>query len=97
MAQDFYSAFHLGVDDRHVGSIDEGGVALAAIQGLYQLAKEKDQKIEDLQKQISSLKKQVAAHEDANARWEERFIALEKAVSRKSSPVLTVSNTSENR
>jgi len=35
MAQDFYSAFGLGLDNKHIGTIDEGGVALAAIQGLY--------------------------------------------------------------
>lgn len=34
MAQDFYAAFHLGEDNRHIPEIDEGGVALAAIQGL---------------------------------------------------------------
>jgi hypothetical protein len=35
MAQDFYAAFGLGLDNKHIGTIDEGGVALAAIQGLY--------------------------------------------------------------
>jgi len=35
MAQDFYKAFGLGLDNKHIGTIDEGGVALAAIQGLY--------------------------------------------------------------
>ena len=35
MAQDFYKAFGLGLDDKHITTIDEGGVALAAIQGLY--------------------------------------------------------------
>ncbi len=35
MAQDFYAAFGLGLDDKHITTIDEGGVALAAIQGLY--------------------------------------------------------------
>ena len=34
-AQDFAAAFHLGSDDRHITTIDEGGVALAAIQELY--------------------------------------------------------------
>jgi Chaperone of endosialidase len=35
MAQDFHEAFGLdGTDDTHISSIDEGGVALAAIQGL---------------------------------------------------------------
>ncbi len=35
MAQDFHAAFGLnGTDDKHISSIDEQGVALAAIQGL---------------------------------------------------------------
>jgi hypothetical protein len=52
---------------------------------------------QDLQKQISLLKKHITAQQDTNARWEERFIALEKAVSRKASPILTVSNVNEIR
>jgi len=35
MAQDFYAAFHVGEDDRHITSIDEDGVALAAIEALH--------------------------------------------------------------
>jgi hypothetical protein len=34
MAQDFRAAFGLGDDERHITEVDEGGVALAAIQGL---------------------------------------------------------------
>lgn len=34
MAQDFYSAFRVGEDNKHITSIDEDGVALAAIQAL---------------------------------------------------------------
>jgi hypothetical protein len=34
MAQDFYAAFNVGEDDRHITSIDEDGVALAAIKAL---------------------------------------------------------------
>ncbi|HXC34752.1 MAG TPA: tail fiber domain-containing protein, partial [Candidatus Acidoferrales bacterium] len=35
MAQDFHAAFGLnGSDDKHISVVDEGGVALAAIQGL---------------------------------------------------------------
>ena len=35
MAQDFRAAFKLnGNDDKHISTVDEGGVALAAIQGL---------------------------------------------------------------
>ncbi len=36
VAQDFHSAFNIGTDDKHIAPIDEGGVALAAIQGLNQ-------------------------------------------------------------
>lgn len=36
MAQDFHEAFGLGVDDRHIATVDADGVALAAIQGLNQ-------------------------------------------------------------
>ncbi len=35
MAQDFYAAFGVGEDDRHIASIDEDGVALAAIKALH--------------------------------------------------------------
>jgi len=34
MAQDFYAAFRVGEYDRHITSIDEDGVALAAIKAL---------------------------------------------------------------
>lgn len=36
MAQDFYAAFDVGEDDRHITEVDASGVALAAIQGLNQ-------------------------------------------------------------
>ena len=36
MAQDFYAAFGLGTDDKHIATVDADGVALAAIQGLNQ-------------------------------------------------------------
>ena len=34
VAQDFYSTFNIGTDDKHIAPMDEGGVALAAIKGL---------------------------------------------------------------
>ncbi|MFV1968775.1 MAG: tail fiber domain-containing protein [Pirellulaceae bacterium] len=37
MAQDFYSTFSVGADDTHIAGVDADGVALAAIQGLYEL------------------------------------------------------------
>jgi hypothetical protein len=35
VAQDFHKAFGLGLDDKHITTVDESGVALAAVQGLY--------------------------------------------------------------
>jgi hypothetical protein len=42
MAQDFYAAFDVGEDDRHITAVDAEGVALAASQALYQLVQEQD-------------------------------------------------------
>jgi hypothetical protein len=59
MAQDFYSAFKVGNDEKHIGTIDEGGVAFAAIQGLNQKleeqVKEKDTRISALEKRLAEL------------------------------------------
>ena len=48
MAQDFHEAFGVGEDERHITTIDADGVALAAIQGLYEIVKEKDAEISEL-------------------------------------------------
>ncbi len=63
MAQDFYSRFNLGTDDKHIAPIDEGGVAFAAIQGLNQrLTRELQQKeaeIMELKQRLDTLEKMV--------------------------------------
>jgi hypothetical protein len=67
MAQDFQVAFGLGgADDHRFSLVDEGGVALAAIQGLNQKlenqAKEKDAEIKELKEKagkVDSLEKQL--------------------------------------
>jgi hypothetical protein len=55
MAQDFHAAFATGPDDRHIADVDEGGVALAAIQGLNAKLNEKDAKINDLEHRLNQL------------------------------------------
>jgi hypothetical protein len=45
MAQDFYAAFGVGEDNRHITTIDEGGVALAAIKGLDARTKHENAKL----------------------------------------------------
>jgi hypothetical protein len=59
MAQDFYAAFGVGEDNKHITTVDEEGVALAAIQGLNQKLNEKDTEIQDLKRQNDSLAKQL--------------------------------------
>jgi hypothetical protein len=63
VAQDFYSAFGLGADDKHIATVDADGVALAAIQGLNQkLEKElqaRDEEIGELKQTVSELKQLV--------------------------------------
>ena len=52
MAQDFYTAFGLGQDDKHISTVDADGVALAALQALYRLSLEKDEQLRRQQAQI---------------------------------------------
>ena len=59
MAQDFAAAFGVGNDDRSIGTLDADGVALAAIQALYQVVKEKDAKIEALESRLVELESMV--------------------------------------
>lgn len=68
MAQDFYAAFSVGADDKHIATVDEEGAALAAIQGLNQELKEeisaKDAKIESLEQRLVRLEHLVASIEE---------------------------------
>ena len=63
MAQDFYAAFGVGMDDRHIATVDEGGVALAAIQGLNQKLEEKDAKLQELETRLEKLE-QLLNHQN---------------------------------
>ena len=56
MAQDFYAAFRLGDSDRYIALGDGQGVALAAIQALYQVVQQKDGQIRKLRQQLQVLR-----------------------------------------
>jgi hypothetical protein len=56
MAQDFYAAFGLGEDDKHITTSDEGGVALAAIQGLNAKL---EAKVMELTARLSAMQQQL--------------------------------------
>lgn len=54
VAQDFHSVFSLGTDDKHIAPIDEGGVALAAIQGLNEKVESGKRKAEAQMEKLSA-------------------------------------------
>jgi len=54
-AADFYAAFQLGSAERGIATVDADGVALAGIQGLYQLLNEKDAALAAQQERITQL------------------------------------------
>ena len=56
VAQDFYAIFGLGEDDTHIASLDTSGVALAAVQGVYELTQEQAARIELLENENAALR-----------------------------------------
>jgi hypothetical protein len=72
MAQDFYATFNFGDDDTHISTMDEVGVALAAIQGLDYESLQKDELID-------ALGTRVAVLERANVEANDRAVAMEQA------------------
>ena len=77
MAQDFYAAFNVGEDNKHISTSDADGVALAAIQGLYKIVQEKDAEIATLRAETDA---QVGAQQQQIAGLEARLAALEKVL-----------------
>jgi trimeric autotransporter adhesin len=70
VAQDFYAAFNIGPDDKHITTVDESGVALAAIQGLNQ----------KLQSELNRQDSENAKLKQQNELLFERLNELEMAV-----------------
>jgi hypothetical protein len=77
MAQDFHAAFGVGgKDNKYIGTLDADGVALSAIQGLYEIVQEKDTQITAQQEQIKAQQQQIAA-------LQARMTTLEESVGAK--------------
>jgi hypothetical protein len=91
MAQDFYAAFGVGEDNRHINTVDADGVALAAIQGLYQLLLDKaaelgamkaghdsqGQQLDTLQTKVAELTTEKADQARQISALQEQNVALE--------------------
>jgi hypothetical protein len=71
MAQDFHASFGLnGADDTHIATLDEEGVALAAIQGL-------NQKVDSVN---ARLREELKRRDAENAELRQRLEAVEKII-----------------
>jgi hypothetical protein len=80
MAQDFYDAFRVGPDDTHISMVDEGGVALAAIQGLNEKLESGKRKAEIRSQKSEDRIQQLEAE---NAELKGRLEKLEELLSHK--------------
>lgn len=78
MAQDLFAAFGLGDDDKHVTSIDEDGIAMAAIQGLHAELVESDATIDALAARATAARKKHADLVKASAEAHRRALDVEK-------------------
>ena len=67
IAEDFYQSFGLGSTPKGISSVDTGGVALAAIQGLYTQLQQKDSVINEQQRKIEVQQLRLAKLEAAVA------------------------------
>lgn len=72
MAQDFYAAFGLGDDEKHIGTVDADGVALAAVKGVHAVTKEQQVEITELKGELKHLR-------DQNNALEARLAKLERS------------------
>jgi hypothetical protein len=59
VSQDFYSIFNIGTDEKSIAPIDEGGIALAAIQALNEKVEQKEKAIQDLQDRLEKLEQRL--------------------------------------
>jgi hypothetical protein len=59
VAQDFYSSFGLGEDNRYISTVDADGVALASIQGMYQTLKAQEKQLKTLEAENAAQRKQL--------------------------------------
>ena len=73
MAEDFYQAFGLGTDDKHIATVDSDGVALAAIQALHQKQQAKEQQIRDLTRKLEQKDQQMDALAEQLRRLESKL------------------------
>ena len=80
MAQDLHAAFGLGDSNRSICTIDGDGISMAAIQGLYQLGREKDARIDGQAATIKGLEKKLSEKGERIDALEQRLSKVEAAL-----------------
>jgi hypothetical protein len=69
-AQDWKAAFpDLGSDDKHIATVDADGVALASIQALYDIVKDRDARIAALEQKLEEQEHSFTARLAAVEKW----------------------------
>ncbi len=76
-AQDFYAVFGLGEDNTSIATVDADGVALAAMQGLYQVTQAQAEQIARLETEKAGLETQLAEQGQQLTDLEARLTRLE--------------------
>lgn len=67
MAQDFYSAFGLGNDERTIGTVDADGIALAGVKALEARTSKLAAELENLRTENETLRKQLGTRSGFSA------------------------------
>jgi hypothetical protein len=83
LAEDFFAAFGLGEDAKYINAVDVDGVALAAIQGLYQLVREQEDQIMAQRSRIATLEFEKASQQEQIAALEVRLVKIEQEMGSK--------------
>ncbi len=65
VAEDFAATFGLGQDERHIATVDESGVAFAAIQGLNQKVESENARLEGRNAELSTKADAIAEQNQA--------------------------------
>ncbi len=79
-AQDFHDLFGLGRDGKYINMVDADGVALAAIQGLYELVMKKEDEIRNQQRTMGFMEADMASLRNQVTVLESRLFELERSL-----------------
>ncbi|MCP4419364.1 MAG: tail fiber domain-containing protein, partial [Chloroflexi bacterium] len=79
-AEDFSATFNVGADNKHISPRDLAGVAIAAVQELYELIDMKSLEMRTMQTELIAQQDHIKDLEAQNADLEARLAALEAIV-----------------